>query len=155
MAPHSSRHHSSCYGKRVGVAKKLIMNSLNQNRLGKTLVDYRIQSRFRNLTYIRIQIEQVKNQSTAKEQSHCAPTTSAIPRTGQFSSVQFSSVAQSCPTLCDPMNCSTPGLPVHHQLLEFTQTHVHPVHDAIQPSHPRLSPSPPAPNPSQHQSLFQ
>ena len=67
MAPHSSRHHSSCYGKRVGVAKKLIMNSLNQNRLGKTLVDYRIQSRFRNLTYIRIQIEQVKNQSTAKE----------------------------------------------------------------------------------------
>ena len=69
--------------------------------------------------------------------------------------VQFSSVAQSCPTLCDPMNCSTPGLPVHHQLLEFTQTHVHWVSDAIQPSHPLLSPSPPAPNPSQHQSLFQ
>ena len=71
------------------------------------------------------------------------------------SSVQFSSVAQSCPTLCDPMNRSTPGLPVHHQLPEFTQTHVHRVHDAIQPSHPRSSPSPPAPNPSQHQSLFQ
>ena len=70
-------------------------------------------------------------------------------------SVQFSSVAQSCPTLCDPMNCSTPGLPVHHQLLEFTQTHVHPVSDAIQPSHPLSSPSPPAPNPSQHQGLFQ
>ena len=70
-------------------------------------------------------------------------------------SLQFSSVAQSCPTLCDPMNRSTPGLPVHHQLLEFTQTHVHRVSDAIQPSHPRLSPSPPAPNPSQHQSLFQ
>ena len=70
-------------------------------------------------------------------------------------SVQFSSVAQSCPTLCDPMNRSTPGLPVHHQLREFTQTHVHRVRDAIQPSHPRLSPSPPAPNPSQHQSLFQ
>ena len=67
----------------------------------------------------------------------------------------FSSVAQSCPTLCDPMNCSTPGLPVHHQLLEFTQTHVHRVGDAIQPSHPLSSPSPPAPNPSQHQSLFQ
>ena len=59
--------------------------------------------------------------------------------------VQFSSVAQSRPTLCDPMNCSTPHLPVHHQLLEFTQTHVHRVSDAIQPSHPLLSPSPPAP----------
>ena len=57
-------------------------------------------------------------------------------------SVQFSSVAQSCPALCDPMNCSTPGLPVHHQLLEFTQTHVHRVGDAIQPSHPLPSPSP-------------
>ena len=68
---------------------------------------------------------------------------------------QFSSVAQSCPTLCDPMNHSTPGLPVHHQLPEFTQTHVHRVRDAIQPSHPRSSLSPTAPNPSQHQSLFQ
>ena len=72
-----------------------------------------------------------------------------------ISSVQFSSVAQSCPTLCDPMNCSTPGLPVHHQLPEFTQTHGHQVSDAIQPSHPLSSPSPPAPNPTQHQSLFQ
>ena len=71
-----------------------------------------------------------------------------------FDSVQFSSVTQSCLTLCNPMNCSTPGLPVHHQLLESTQTHVHWVSDAIQPSHPLLSPSPPAPNPSQHQSLF-
>ena len=69
--------------------------------------------------------------------------------------VQFSSVAQSCPTLCNIMNCSTPGLPVHHQLPEFTQIHVHLVSDAIQPSHPRSSPSPPAPNLSQHQSLFQ
>ena len=68
---------------------------------------------------------------------------------------QFSSVAQSCLTLCDPMNCSTPGLPVHHQLPEFTQTHAHRVGDAIQPSHPLLSPSPPAPNHSQHQGLFQ
>ena len=62
-------------------------------------------------------------------------------------SVQVSSVAQSCPTLCDPMNHSTPGLPLHHQLPEFTQTHVHRVGDAIQPSHPPLSPSPPAPSP--------
>ena len=66
-----------------------------------------------------------------------------------------SSVAQSCPTLCDPMNRSTPGLPVHHQLPEFTQTHIHRIHDAIQQSHPLSSPSPSAPNPSQHQSLFQ
>ena len=72
-----------------------------------------------------------------------------------FLKFQFSSVAQSCPTLCDPMNRSTPGLLVHHQLPEFTQTHVHQVSDAIQPSHPLPSPSPPAPNPSQHQSLFQ
>ena len=69
--------------------------------------------------------------------------------------VQFSSVAQSCPTLCDPMSCSMPALPVHHQFPEFTQTHVHRVGDAIQPSHPLSSPSPPAPNPSQHQGLFQ
>ena len=70
-----------------------------------------------------------------------------------FSSVQFSSVAQSCPTLCDPVNRSTPGLPVHHHLTEFTQTHVHRVGDAIQLSHPLLFPFPPATNPSQHQSF--
>ena len=68
--------------------------------------------------------------------------------------IQFSSVAQSCPTLCNPMNRSTPGLPVHHQLPEFSQTHVHWVGDAIQPSHPLSSPSPPALNLSQHQGLF-
>ena len=68
---------------------------------------------------------------------------------------KFSSVAQSYLTLCDPMNFSTPGLPLHHQLPEFTQTPVHRVSDAIQPSHPLLSPSAPAPNRSQHQSLFQ
>ena len=76
-----------------------------------------------------------------------------ILASGPISSVQSSSVAQSCPTLCDPMNRSTPGLPVHHQLPEFTQTHVHRVRDAIQPSHPLSSPSPLAPNPSQHQSF--
>ena len=69
------------------------------------------------------------------------------------SSVQFSSVAQSCPTLCDPMDCSTPGFPVHHQLPKLTQTHVHQVGDAIQPSHPLSSPSPPAFSLSQHQGL--
>ena len=74
---------------------------------------------------------------------------------GKFRENQFSSVAQSCLTRCDPMDCSTPGLPVHHQLLELTQTHVHHVGDAIQLSHPLSSPSPPAFNFSQHQGLFQ
>ena len=69
--------------------------------------------------------------------------------------VQFSSVTQSCATLCDPMDLSTAGVPVHHQLPEFAQTHVHRVSDAIQPSHPLSFPSPPAFNLSQHQGLFQ
>ena len=69
--------------------------------------------------------------------------------------IQFSSVAQSCLTLCDPMSRSTPDRPVHHQLPEFTQTHVHQVGDTIQPSHPLFSPSPPAPNPSQYQGFCQ
>ena len=75
--------------------------------------------------------------------------------TGSQTTVQFSSVTQSCPTLCDPMNLSTPGLPLHQQLPEFTQIHVHRVSDAIQPFHPLSSPSPPDPHPSQHQSLLQ
>ena len=81
---------------------------------------------------------------------HCSPSIS-----NEVISVQSSSVTQSCLTLCDPMNCSTPGFPAHHQLPEFTQTQVHRVSDAIQPSHPLSSPFSPAPNPSQHQSLFQ
>ena len=72
-----------------------------------------------------------------------------------YTMIQFSKVAQSCPTLCNPMNRSTPGLPIHHKLPESTQTHAHRVGDAIQPSHPLLSPPPPAPNLSQHQGLFQ
>ena len=87
----------------------------------------------------------------------CCPTisSSVAPFSWSRCSDQIRSVAQSCLTLCDPMNHSTPGLPVHHQHPEFTQTHVHRVSDAIQPSHPLLSPSPPAPNQSQHQRLFQ
>ena len=77
------------------------------------------------------------------------------PEVQSLTPVQFSSVAQSCPTLCDPMNRSTPGLPVHHHLPEFTQTHVQRVRDAIQPSHPLSSPFPPAFNLSQHPGLFQ
>ena len=92
------------------------------------------------------------------------PSASLLPHTDNLTcmpmtlvalSVQFSSVAQSCLTLYDPINCGTPGLPVHHQLPGFTQTHIRRVGDAIQPSHPLLSPSPLAPSPSQHQSLFQ
>ena len=78
-----------------------------------------------------------------------------VPNTIYVSISSVSSVTQSCPTLCDPMNCSMPGLPVHHQLPEFTQTHAHWVDDVIQPSHPLLSPSPPAFNLSQHEGLFQ
>ena len=79
-----------------------------------------------------------------------------VNETGLFVlSVQFNSVTQLCPILCDPMNCSRPGLPVHHQLPEFTQPHVHHVGVAIQLSHPLSSPFPPAPNPSEHQGLFQ
>ena len=81
-------------------------------------------------------------------------STWAWPISFGLASVQLSSVAQSYPTLWDPMNCSTPGLPVYHQLLESTQTHIHQVGDAIQPSHPLLSPSLPALNPSQHQGFF-
>ena len=88
-----------------------------------------------------------KNRRTKQEASHFLIS--------RYTIVQFSSVAHSCLTLCNPMIHSTPVLPVHHQLPEFTQTHVHRVSDAIQPSHPVSSPSPPAPNPSQHQSLLQ
>ena len=99
-----------------------------------------------------IQAPEIQSNSNNENSPHAWLQFSPI---SPFSSVQSSSVAQSCPTLCDPMNCSTPDLPVHHQLPEFTQTHIHRVGDAIQPSHPLSSPFPPALNPSQHQSLFQ
>ena len=92
-----------------------------------------------------------------KSSSHGPQHSSSLQRAASRSplgSFPLSSVARLHPTLCDPMNRSTPGLPVHHQLAEFTQTHVHRVGDVIQPSHPLSSPSPPAPNPSQHQGLF-
>ena len=88
----------------------------------------------------------------------CMPSSGIAGLYGSFISsfsVQFSSAAQSCPTLCDSVNRSMPGIPVHHQLPEFTQTHVHRVGDAIQPSHPLSSPSPSTPNPSQNQGFFQ
>ena len=89
-----------------------------------------------------------------QEHSHKKESEEQIRLSFIFNSVQFSSVTQLCPTLCNPMNCSMPGLPVHHQLPESTQTYVHWVSDAIQPSHPLSSPSPPALNLSQHQGLF-
>ena len=94
------------------------------------------------------------NKNFAKKDIETAQVNKKVLRI-TIHSVPFSSVIQSCLTLCDPMNCSTPGLPVHHQLPEFTKIHVHRVGDAIQPSHALSSLSPPAPNPSQHQSLFQ
>ena len=90
-----------------------------------------------------------------RDENNTSPLSSSFQNPISSVSVQFSSVAQLCSTLCNLMNHSTPGLPVHHQLPEFTQTHVQQVSDAIQPSHPLSSPSPLAPNPSQHQSLFQ
>ena len=83
----------------------------------------------------------------------CILSTCLFNLYAEFSSVQFSSAAQLCLTLCDPMDCSTPGFPVHHQLQELVQIHVHQVGDAIQPNHPLLSPSPPAFSLSQHQSF--
>ena len=102
----------------------------------------------RSVVAIVMGVEEVNRKNTQNFQSVWSILYSTL-------TIQFSSVAQSCTTLCDTMNCSTQDLPVHHQLLEFTQTHVHQVSDAIQPSHPLSSPSPPAPNSSQHQSLFQ
>ena len=94
--------------------------------------------------------------SVSKESACNAGDPSLIPGLGRSpgEGYGFSSVPHSCLTLCNPMNCSTPGLPVHHQLPESTQTHVHCVRDAIQPSHPLSSPSPPAVNLSKHQGLF-
>ena len=93
----------------------------------------------------------ISKQQRVGESSHPGHFSGSV----QFSSVQLNSVAQSCPTLCNPMDCITTGLPVHHQLLELAQTCVHQVGDAIQPSHPLSSPSPPAFDLSQHQDLFQ
>ena len=91
-----------------------------------------------------IWISEIRSQQAIKKENERKRADSKQPMYA-FSSVQFSSVPQSCPTVCDPMNHSTPGLPVHHQLPEFTQIQVHRVSDAIQPSHPLSSPSPPGP----------
>ena len=95
-----------------------------------------------------------KNRNQKRILQTCSPLLGWQALCFLWASVQFSSVTQSCPTLCDPMNCSTPGLPVHHHLPEFTQTHVRWVRDAIQLSRPLSFPSPPAFNLSQHQGLF-
>ena len=113
------------------------------SRRGKNIETIR-----RSVVAIVMGVEEVNRKCTQNFQSIWSILYSTL-------TVQFSSVPQSCPTLCDPMNFSTPGLPVHQQLPEFTQTHVHQVSDAIQPSHSLSPPSPPAPNPSQHQALFQ
>ena len=105
-------------------------------------------------TFIAESEEDLKNllmkvkEESGKVSLHLNTQKTKIMAFSPISSIQFSSVTQLCPTLCDPMNRSTPDLPLHHQLLEFTQTHVHLVGDAIQPFHPLLSPSPPAHNPT-------
>ena len=104
---------------------------------------------------VTIQQKVVKKLGIHMQKNEVGPSPNSVYTKINFSTVQFSSATQSCLTLCNPMNCSTPGLPVHHhQLSEPTQTHVHWVGDAIQPSHPLSSPSPPALNLSQHQGLF-
>ena len=107
--------------------------------------------------YTSVQIQAMLLSSWESGQvTSCLQVVSSFAGWGQYpgSHKLFSSVAQSCPTLWDPLNCCTPRLPVHYQLPESTQTHVHWVGDAVQPSHPLLSPSPPAFNLSQHQGLF-
>ena len=97
---------------------------------------------------------QVSPLNTELHINNPSPSLEPICLWANILSIQFSSVTQSCPTLCNSMNHRTPGLPVHHHLPKFSQTHIHRVSDAIQPPHPLLSPSP-APSPSQHQGLFQ
>ena len=105
----------------------------------------------------RVAIPSSRGSSPPRDQTHVFMSSALAGGffTNSIMSLQFSSVTQSCPTLCDPMNCSTPGFPVLRYLLEFAQTHAHRVGDAFQPSHPLLSPSPPAFSLSQHQGLFQ
>ena len=107
------------------------------------------------LKFTSVELAMLTISSSATAFSFCLQCFPASRFHYQWLLVQFSSVTQSCLTLCNPIDSSTPGLPVHHQLPEPTQTHVHCVSDAIQPSHPPLSPSPPAFNLSQHQGLFQ
>ena len=121
-----------------------ILQARLQQYVNRELPD--VQAGFRKSRRIRDQIANIagssKKQESSRKTSISALLTMPKPLTVWITIVQFSSVTQSCPTLCNPTNCSTPGLPVHHQLLEFTQTHVHWVGDAIQPSHPLSSPSP-------------
>ena len=156
--------------KELDVTEQLNNNSQKQNQsvgwLGQRPLNKKIQTKMiLNLLYIEYvlmcqwgvpggSIQSRFTRSYKISQVFTGMTMISWDNSAQDNSVQFSSVAQLCPTLCDPMNRSTPGFPVHHQLPEFTQTHIHLVSDAIQPSHPLSSPSP-APNPSQHQSLFQ
>ena len=110
--------------------------------------------KFRLMTTFRVEYLLRKNKNTAHQKQNKTKRKNSKEIWNYIQHLQFSSVTQSCPTLCDPMNHSSPGLPVHHQLMESTQTHVHWVNDAIQPSHPLSSPSPPALDLSQHQGLF-
>ena len=137
-------------------ATVLLMNSQGWFPLGLTALIFLSSGLSRVFSSTKIQKHKYMKETNRsyRTEKYNNRTKNALNGLNSSVSVQFSSVTQSCPTLCDPMNCSMPGLPGHHQLLESTQTHVHRVADAIQPSHPLLSPSPPALNLSQHQGLF-
>ena len=144
--PHWNKRHSGHLGNSKGFTSSVSGNGVKDQILAGT------RSKDQCIFLIISHLPKVKGQ---QDIAHLGICTTLVCKRERLHSVQFNSVAQSCTTLCDPMNLSTPSLPVHHQFLEFTQTHVHRVSDAIQPSHPLSYPSPPAPNPSQHQSLFQ
>ena len=132
-------------------------NLRKRKKIGREWKTTQVESMWQALTQNNWNVNSKCNLTSSglTQSSACPQAVQRMPASSYISSVHFSSVTQSCPTLCNPMNRSTPGLPVHHQLLEFTQTHVHWVSNAIQPSHPLSSPSPPAHNPSHHKSLFQ
>ena len=134
------------------VKRMQLLTALISRHLKETL-ESQSRTLHQEAAWARTTVPTVRGRGTGRENALSTLLWDAQERTPTCP--HFSSVAQSCPTFCNPMNRRTPGLPVHHQLPEFTQTHVHRVSDAIQPAHPLSSPSPPAPNPSQHQSLFQ
>ena len=126
--------------------------TITTRRILKNLIIISMQGSINTIAYSKRKLSR-----SLRKTLSCQLHTSAGHTASDYAKVpiQFSSVAQLCPTLCNPMNCRMPGLPVHHQLPEFTETHVHRVGDAIQPSHPGSPPFPPAPNPSQNHVLLQ
>jgi len=136
----------------IAVKRREIKSNVEKERYTHLKVEFQRIARREEKAFLNDQCKEIEENNRMGKTSDLFKK---IRDTREYFMHQIRSVAQSCPTLCDPMNRRMPGLPVHHQLPEFTETHVHRGSDAIQPSHPLSSPSPPAPNPSQHQSLFQ